>query len=382
MRKTPPEASAVYDEALRESETRFRQLAENIREVFWITDVEKTRMLYISPAYEEIWGRPTTELYASARSWLELIHPEDRNRVEREALSLQASAQYDIEYRIVRPDGALRWIRDRAFPVHNADGAVYRIVGVAEDVTLQKNSEQRLLEQQMRLANLAAQLSMTQERERRGIARALHDGIGQTLATCQLHLGALQNATTAARRNELLSGIRELIVNAIRETRTLTYELAPPHLQDLGLAEGLKEHCATMAERHGLRITCDTQLDSRKLPDDISGMIFAAARELILNVVKHAQARSAQMSCRVTPGALSLRVSDDGRGISDALAGYRYSADCGFGLCNLRERAASLGGTVEIAPRPGHGATITVRIPLAPDPAPDPAPDSGKDAPP
>lgn len=123
------------EEALRESEERFRQLAEHIREVFWLTDPEKQQMLYISPAFETIWGISCGRLYASPGAWLESIHPDDRERVSLAARTKQATGEYDEEYRIIRPDGALRWIRDRAFPIRNEAGTVYRIAGLAEDIT-------------------------------------------------------------------------------------------------------------------------------------------------------------------------------------------------------------------------------------------------------
>ncbi|MGQ0751367.1 MAG: PAS domain-containing protein [Betaproteobacteria bacterium] len=127
---------AREEAVLRESESRFRQLAENIREVFWLTDPEKRTMLYISPVYEAIWGRPRESLLASPQSWLDAIHADDRSRVL-EALHDQIAGSYDERYRIVRPDGTQRWIHDRAFPVHADDGTVYRIAGVADDITQQ-----------------------------------------------------------------------------------------------------------------------------------------------------------------------------------------------------------------------------------------------------
>jgi len=132
------------EEALRESQERFHQLTESIREVFWMTDPEKNRMIYISPAYEGIWGRTCESLYASPRSWLDAIHPDDRDRVLQAALTKQISGAYDEEYRIVRPDGSTRWIWDRAFSIRDASGHVYRITGIAEDITDRKQAEQAL----------------------------------------------------------------------------------------------------------------------------------------------------------------------------------------------------------------------------------------------
>ena len=126
------------EEALRESEERFCQVTENIREVFWLSDLEKNALLYISPAYEDIWGRTCASLYLSPRSWIEAIHPDDRDRVLHAALTKQVGGEYNEQYRVMRPDGSIRWIHDRAFPVRNASGQVYRIAGIAEDITKRK----------------------------------------------------------------------------------------------------------------------------------------------------------------------------------------------------------------------------------------------------
>lgn len=134
------------ERAVEESQMRFRQLAEHIREVFWITEPAKNQMLYISPGYEELWMRSCASLYASPRSWMEAIHPEDRDRVCEAALTKQITGGYDEQYRIIRPDGSLRWIWDRAFPIADETGAVYRIVGLAEDITDRKAVEEALSE--------------------------------------------------------------------------------------------------------------------------------------------------------------------------------------------------------------------------------------------
>src|SRR5258706_2240247 len=122
-------------EQLRDNEERFRQLAEIIREVFWLTETSKNLMLYISPAYEHIWGRSVQSLYDTPRNWLDAIHPEDREHVLHAAQTKQMSGDYEEQYRIVRPDGSVRWILDRAFPVPDREGKVYRIARIAADIT-------------------------------------------------------------------------------------------------------------------------------------------------------------------------------------------------------------------------------------------------------
>ncbi len=128
---------------LRVSLEHLSQLTEHIHQVFWITDFTKNRMLYVSPAYERIWGRTREGLYADPVQWLNAVHPEDRDRV-RAALPRQVEGSYREEYRIVRPDGTECWILDRAFPVRNERGEVYLIVGVADDISEQKRLEQEL----------------------------------------------------------------------------------------------------------------------------------------------------------------------------------------------------------------------------------------------
>ncbi len=138
------------ERAVEESQERFRQLAEHIKEVFWITDTSKRQVIYISPGYEDIWGRSCDSLYTAPFSWLEAIHPDDRRQVQDAAMTKQSQGTYDEEYRILRPDGSMRWIWDRAYPIRDATGTVYRIVGFAEDVTEHKRIEAALIESERR----------------------------------------------------------------------------------------------------------------------------------------------------------------------------------------------------------------------------------------
>ena len=132
---------------LRESEARFRQLAENIDDVFWLASVDGTEIIYVSPAYREVWGRGEEALYAQPSLFLESVDSRDRDRV-RGVMAQQSQVGYDIEYRIVRPNGGTAWIRHRAFPIHDEHGAIYRVAGVASDITARKSLEEQLLQAQ------------------------------------------------------------------------------------------------------------------------------------------------------------------------------------------------------------------------------------------
>jgi len=134
----------LAEAALRESEERFRQLAENIHEGFWLTSISKNEMLYVSPGYERIWGRSCADINRSPHSWADAIHPDDRETIFQSALAKQTLGVYDEEYRIIRPDGSIRWVRDRAFPVLNGEGEVDRVAGVTRDITEQRKAESSL----------------------------------------------------------------------------------------------------------------------------------------------------------------------------------------------------------------------------------------------
>jgi PAS domain S-box-containing protein len=133
---------------LQENEERLRQLAENINEVFWMTDAASGRFIYVSPAYESLWARTCASLINTPTQWIESIHEEDRERFVQESRAKENPGTYHLEYRIVRPDGSLRWIQDRAFPVRNTAGEIFRVAGLARDITDRKNAEAQLRDSQ------------------------------------------------------------------------------------------------------------------------------------------------------------------------------------------------------------------------------------------
>ena len=142
------------EKALKESEGRFRQLAENIQEVFWLTDWINNEVLYVSPAYEEIWGHPPQSLLDDPKSWTNNIHPDDRERVYNSFKQNAEIGLYDEVYRIVRKDGEIRWIHDRAFPIKDETGRVWRVAGISEDITYYKMAEEALREGEEKYSRL------------------------------------------------------------------------------------------------------------------------------------------------------------------------------------------------------------------------------------
>jgi PAS domain S-box-containing protein len=149
----------LAEEALRESEERFRQLAENIRDVFWITECPERRISYVSPAYERLWGFDPNELYRDYDAWIRAIHPEDRERAQRTFRDKALAGTFDEEYRMVMANGSVRWIRDRCFPLRDERGEVYRLTGIAQDITAHKQTEETLQEAGRRKDEFLAMLA-------------------------------------------------------------------------------------------------------------------------------------------------------------------------------------------------------------------------------
>lgn len=181
--------------ALCESEERFRQLAEHIREVFWVYDIARECLLYVSPAYEDIWGRSRHALHERPLDWLEAVHPDDRPRVLAAHIDKHRVGHFSEEYRIVRPDGAVRWIWDRGFPVRDEAGHIYRIAGLAEDITTRRLAEDRLRRQQVDLARMA-RLSLAVELAS-GLAHELNQPLAAIIAYTQAGLTLLHKGNTS-----------------------------------------------------------------------------------------------------------------------------------------------------------------------------------------
>ena len=138
-----PPSTAQSPQNITDDDIQFRQMAEHIKEVFWMTDPAKQQMIYISPAYEQVWGRTCDSLYSKPTSFLDAIHPEDRDRVI-QAFPKQTQGTYEEEYRVIQPDGHIRWVEDRAVPIRDEQGQVYRVVGIAIDITSRKHHQEAL----------------------------------------------------------------------------------------------------------------------------------------------------------------------------------------------------------------------------------------------
>ena len=226
-------------------------------------------------------------------------------------------------------------------------------------------NEKKLRDQQDKLRALSSELLLTEERERRRIANDLHDRIGQTLAVTKIKLGELGEALPADTAADALTDIRELIEQTIQDTRSLTFELSPPVLYELGLEAALAWLVSQIQKKHGLRIGLKDDGQPKPLDNGCRVIAFRAARELLFNIVKHAQAKSASISIRRDDDAVRIDIEDDGIGFNASEFESFEAGSMGYGLFSVRERLHPLGGRMKIHSEPGCGARVTIVLPLA-----------------
>ena len=355
------------EQALRDSEQQFRQVVENIREVFWMSDPSKQTILYISPGYEEIWGRTCDGLYASPRSWSDAIHGDDRPRILEASQTKQTGGSYDEEYRIVRPDGSIRWIHDRAFAVRDRRGIVYRIAGIAEDVTERKNLERQLHDSNLALANLAVRLQTIREEERTRISHDLHDQLGQALVTSKLSLNWMDQALTEGRFSDVLSlwhARLKLVIQDMDVTlaavQRLCFDLRPAELDQLGLVAAAERQAQDFARRTGTSCDIEVHVDDRIISSERATALFRILQEALTNIAKHARAATVHVTLTEEDGCVKLHVRDNGVGIDERSINYQQS----LGLLGMRERLRPLNGQLHIAGSRGQGTSLVVLIPL------------------
>jgi PAS domain S-box-containing protein len=355
----------LAEEALRESEERFRQLTENIREVFWLRSPDFKTLLYVSPMYEKVCGQTCESLYAAGPD-LVGVHPEDRTRVIETVQNL-TGREFEIEYRIITKEGEVRWVRDRGFPIRDQSGQIYRIGGVAEDITDRKEAEDRLKASSEQLRALSASLQSAREQEAMRISHQVHDELGGLLTGLRWELEALEKMTQQPANEAQLQTMRDklsamlgLTDTTINVVRRIASELRPSILDDLGLMEAIEWQTQQFQARTGIQCRCESALQTIPLGDQESTAVFRIVQEALTNVLRHAQATRVNVTMTQEDGMFVLTVTDNGRGITPAEELGRES----LGLLGMRERAHLIGGMVDIVGFQGIGTTLHVRVPL------------------
>jgi PAS domain S-box-containing protein len=363
--------------ALQESEQRFRQLAENIHEVFWITDVAKSQMIYVSPAYQQIWGRSCQSIYDNPLSFVETIHPEDRERVMA-AFAKQARGEYHEDYRIIQPGGEQRWIRDRAFPVYDTSGQVYRIVGIAEDITEDKQAEQEIrqaLAREQELNELKSRfISMTSHEFRTPLTTILSStellkyySSKFTEEKKQIHFERIQSNV-----HHITQMLNDILLLGKAEAGKLDFNPAQMDVRQF-CQQLVEEFQQGIGRQHSLCFTHQGQLPPVSLDEKLLRHILG---NLLSNALKYSPIdRPVCLELTWRHNELIFRVKDQGIGISETDQQRLFESfhrgtnvgnisGTGLGLSIVKKAVDRHGGTISFESELGVGTTFTVVIGL------------------
>ncbi len=358
------------------SEEKFRQMAENIHEVFWMSDANLSHLLYVNPAYEKIWGRDCESLYANPKSFLDNVHPEDKARVM-ENIAHNATKEYEIEYRIVRPDGAIRWICDRCFPIQNSAGEVYRRTGVSQDITERKRAEQirRNLEKERELGELKLRFFSMASHEFR-------TPLSTILISAQLLENSSPNWTPEKKLKNLhrIQSAAKTMTQLLTDILTLTraesgkLEFKPEHLD-------LDKFCTDLVEEVELSYRAQQSIffishcPGKNVYID-EKMLRSILSNLLSNAVKYSREDShIYFTLDCESNSVIFEIQDQGIGISTADQENLFESfhrgqnvgdvpGTGLGLAVVKKCVDLHGGSITVESKVGVGTTFTVTLPL------------------
>jgi PAS domain S-box-containing protein len=322
-------------------------------ELFW--SQETRRILGMGP--EE--PAPTHALFLST------IHEEDRERVRLEVeRCVRERSDYECRFRVVRPDGDIRHLHSLGRPSVDAAGEPVEYVGVAIDVTDARLAGERLKRSMEELRALSVRLQKVREEEARRIAREVHDEVGQSLTALAMDLAWLERKIGRRTRKEEILAKLEAMSRLVRSTtesvQRISSDLRPGVLDELGLEAAAEWAVRGFAQRTGVQCRFRPAVGRLAVDPASATAVFRILQESLTNVARHARATRVDVALTAEHGEVQLEVLDDGVGIP--LSSIEDSAS--LGLLGMRERARSLGGTVEIGPAAQGGTAVCARIPL------------------
>ncbi len=347
-------------EALSESEERFKAIVEGAKDAIFIKDAS-FNYIFVNHHMERLFNCKSRDLVG--KSDFDLFSQDDAARVRQydERVLKGEVIEHDDNRTICDVEYSFHIVK---VPMRDAEGNIVGLCGIARDITDRKQSEMQLLEYQKQLQSLASQLSISEERERRRIATELHDRISQSLAYSKIQLGFLGKEAKDTGLVDKISEISDLIDGTIRDTRSLTFELCPPILYELGFEAAVEWLAEDFNQRHDLKINVTNDDVSKPLDDNLRGLLFQSVRELLMNVVKHAGAQNVQISIKGENGFIEINIEDDGIGLDSEKLSDRKHEDMGFGLFSIRERMNQFGGQLAIDTDHKDGARLVLVAPL------------------
>ena len=387
--------------ALAESELKFKTIFENAGGAIFIADTQTGFILDCNSEAEKLTGYSKEDIVGMHQSQL---HPDDQSEMYGEKFhrDVHHGGYFDLHVQIRHKNGKIipAWLSAQVMEIKNKQ----IIVGLFVDITKQKKieealkkahekleervsqrtealanankkleneiherkkDEEQLLCYQQQLRTLASELSLAEEHLRRNIATNIHDYIGQNLAALKLKLGLLRKSVTSSTVHQAIDEMHNLLSDTITKTRSLTFELGSPVLYELGFEKAIEWLIGQARKQYGFETVFNDDKQVKPLDDNVRVFLFQAVRELLFNIVKHANAKNASILIRKVDSQIKITVKDDGIGFDPAEINYADATRYSLGLFNIKERLGHIGGKVDINSVPGGGTNITLTAPLS-----------------
>jgi PAS domain S-box-containing protein len=342
------------EEALRESEERFRLVADTAPALIWMSGADKL-CTFFNKGWLDFTGRSMEQ--EVGEGWASGVHPGDLERcLGIYSAAFDARVDFEIEYRLRRFDGEYRWIVDYGVPRFESNGVFCGYIGSCVDITDRKLSETSLRE-------LSGRLIHAQEEERARVARELHDDLSQRMALTSIRLEQFEqgmpDVSSSARQQ--LHDIAEVVREVTSDIHNLSHQLHPSKLDTLGLVGAVWGLCKELSKQHNLQIKfVHDDVPGQMIPKDVTLCLFRIVQEALRNVVKHSGAMEAKLELSSHADEIDLCISDPGQGFDP----QSVKGEAGLGLISMRERLRLVGGHLSVESEPSHGTLIRAQIPL------------------
>lgn len=373
LRKQNQELEIYIKKQIKEfnfSEERFLQISGYALEFFW--ELNSTgQITYISPIIETILGYKAEEIMKE----MYFTQFSSVNKKQTFAKIIKGNMELDKAFKneqlIFRhQNGEKVWMSASGFPLYNDANELIGYRGICQDISIRVRAEislqksiRKIKEYQIKLKRLNSELSITEERERRKIAEFLHDGISQILSLVNIKLSAIPTSDQNLKTIQSITESIDLINNAISQTRSLTYDLSPPILYELGLIPAFKWKLEQIENKHGISTILKSKVDKIEINSDVRILIFRIISELLANAIKHANADKIEVNVTIERKILYISIIDNGKGFN-----YRKTTkstdQSGFGLFSIKERLDSIHGTLFFESGKLKGTKAVVQIPV------------------
>lgn len=352
------EKQSHIEQSLKKSNERFENAARASFDVIFDYDLASGH-LYCSEAFTQLFGYRSGE-GLDARDVINRIHPEDYQKVQQSFTDFikEGKSRWNYLFRMLRKDGSVAMVNCSAVLVHHGEEAV-RVVGVLNDYTTMARLQNLILQQELdQQKTIAATSIKAQEKERREIGEELHDNVNQLLATAKLLLETYVNSNDI--HNEMVDKTLEVLISAIKETRSISHAMMPPSFHNTSFASAIRDMIESINLSGGiqLQLHMPETHQLQRLSNEMKLAVYRIIQEQLTNILRYAKAQSGTISLIIEQNFCMLSVADNGKGF-DAVIRQR-----GIGFSNIENRARLFNGKMEIITAPGEGCRLEVMMPL------------------